>query len=122
MTPHQKELLNLKILPARLTVEQGAYLLGFQAPDLPILCARGLLKPLGRPPPTGSKFFSTAALMRLAEDDKWLERASDAIVQHWRRKNASRKQLRKGASAGETERTRNVPFSSVSAAGSPDHT
>jgi hypothetical protein len=38
-------------LPARLTAEQTAWVLGCQPHDVPILMAARLLKPLGHPPP-----------------------------------------------------------------------
>ncbi len=49
MNPEQQQLLTLSMLPARLSAEQAAQLLGFQAHELTILIAAGLLRPLGRP-------------------------------------------------------------------------
>ena len=40
-------------LPARLTVEQAAWVLNCQPHDLPVLIAARLVKPLGNPPPNG---------------------------------------------------------------------
>lgn len=54
--------------PARLTVEQAAWVLGCQAHDVPVLVAAKLLRPLGNPPPNGIKFFATAELLELAKD------------------------------------------------------
>lgn len=78
-------------LPARLLGEQAAWLLGFGAHDIPVLVVAGLLKPLGRPPMSGSKYFATVELEALRNDTRWLAKASDCIVNHWRTKNASRK-------------------------------
>ena len=53
--------------PARLTVEQAAWVLGCQVHDVPILVSCRLLKPLGNPPANGIKFFSTAEVTELTE-------------------------------------------------------
>jgi hypothetical protein len=74
-------------LPARVMAEEAAWLLGFATHDIPVLVCAGLLKPLGHPPASGTKFFATAALLKLRDDEKWLARASDAIVRHWQSQN-----------------------------------
>jgi hypothetical protein len=74
--------------PARLNIEETAWFLGFAPHDIPMLVAEGLLKPLGHPPANGSKYFATATLQELRQDLRWLTRATDAIVNHWKRKNA----------------------------------
>lgn len=45
-----EQFLYLMMAPARLTVEEAAWLLGFSPHEIPILVAKGLLKPLGCPP------------------------------------------------------------------------
>lgn len=87
MNPERKEFLSLAVAPARLNTEETAWLLGFAVHDIPILVQAGLLKPLGHPPKHGTKYFATASIQQLRTDLKWLARASDAIVAHWRRKN-----------------------------------
>jgi hypothetical protein len=87
MDSEQKQFLSLPDLPARLTQEQTAWALGFTVHDVPVLVATGLLKPLGRPPPNGQKFFAAAELRELKTDRKWLARATDAVHEHWRHKN-----------------------------------
>src|ERR1041385_5181939 len=91
MNPEQARLLSLLLLPARLTVEQAAWYLGFQAHEIPILIAAKLLKPLGRPPASGVKYLSLKELEQLRSDERWLDRASDTIVKYWRDKNSRRK-------------------------------
>jgi hypothetical protein len=95
MNSQREQLLNLKTLPARVRVEEAAVLLGFSEREMPILAAGGLLKPLGRPPLTGVKYYSTAALEELRRDQKWLARASDYIVEYWQNMNQKRKGARK---------------------------
>lgn len=77
--------------PARLTVEQTAWLLNCQVHDIPILVAARLLKPVGNPPVNGQKFFAAAEIRRLAGDSNWLSRMTNAIHQHWQRKNERRR-------------------------------
>ena len=88
MNPQREQFLNLATAPARLSAEEAAWYLGFSPHEIPILVAKGLLKPLGRPPANGAKHFPTATLVELHRDVKWLARASDAIVEYWRSKNA----------------------------------
>jgi hypothetical protein len=73
--------------PARLNMEETAWFLGFAPHDIPILIQAGLLKPLGHPPLHGTKYFAPATVERLRTDLKWLARASDTIVGHWKKKN-----------------------------------
>jgi hypothetical protein len=78
-------------VPARLTVEQTAWVLNCQVHDLPILVAARLLKPLGNPPANGIKFFAASEVLELAKDPKWLVRVTVAINQHWHKQNARKK-------------------------------
>jgi hypothetical protein len=91
MKQEKKEFLTLAIQPARLNISETAWFLGFIENDIPVLISAGLLKPLGRPPASGSKYFATAELQTLRNDTRWLAKASDAIVNHWKKKNAGRK-------------------------------
>ncbi len=94
MNSQQEQFLNLKTHPARLKVEEAAWLLGFSPHEIPLLVSKGLLKPLGHPPLTGTKFFSTTIIQELRKDDKWLARACDCVVQYWRTVNQNRKTAR----------------------------
>jgi hypothetical protein len=77
--------------PARLNVEQAAWVLGCQPHDVPILVSSRLLKPLGNPPPNGIKFFATADLLDLIQDRSWLAKVTNTINQHWHRQNSRKK-------------------------------
>ena len=94
-----EKFLNLKAPPGRLTAEQAAWFLGFSAHEIPILIAKGLLKPLGHPAHNGQKYFLAKILEDLRRDEKWFGKASDAIVEYWRYKNS-----RKGQGTPEDER------------------
>jgi len=87
MNQAQEQFLNLKTLPARMKAEEAAWYLGFSQHEIPMLVAGGLLKPLGRPPINGVKYFSTASLEELRRDAKWMARASDCTVEYWRSRN-----------------------------------
>ena len=78
-------------LPARLTVEQAAWVLNCQVHDVPILVATRLLKPLGNPPPNGIKFFATVDLLDLIKDRTWLAKMTHTISQHWQKRNTRQK-------------------------------
>jgi hypothetical protein len=88
MNPQREQFLKLATAPARLNAEEAAWYLGFSPHEIPILVAKGLLKPLGHPPSSGTKYFAAATLEDLRRDVKWLARASDAIVEYWKFKNA----------------------------------
>ena len=79
--------------PARLTVEQAAWVLGCQPHDVPILVAARLLKPLGNPAPNAIKFFATLEVLELAKDRSWLARVTNTVNQAWQKKNARRRSL-----------------------------
>lgn len=73
--------------PARLAVEQVAWLLNCQPHDIPVLMAARLLKPLGQPAPNGAKWFAAAELTALTRDRAWLTRVTHTLQEYWRRKN-----------------------------------
>ena len=91
MNQAKKEFLSLVTPPARLGINETAWLMGFNEHDIPVLVSVGLLKPLGRPSSTGSKYFAAVELQTLRNDTRWLAKASDAIVNYWRSKNSGRK-------------------------------
>ncbi len=75
-------------LPARLTVEQAAWVLNCQPHDIPVLVASRLLKPLGNPPANGVKYFATAVVLESTKDPMWLAKVTNAIHSFWRNKNS----------------------------------
>ena len=87
---HARDLLNLRRLPAMLTVAQTAVLLNRGEHDIPVLVRAGLLKPLGDPPPNAVKFFATVEVLELADDRKALDRICAVLTEYWRDKNISR--------------------------------
>jgi len=80
----------LNQLPARLTAEQAAWVLNCQPHDVPILVASRLLKPLGNPPPNSVKYYAALELLELVEDRTWLAKVTNALNQHWQKRNAKK--------------------------------
>lgn len=115
MNPERKEFLSLHTPPARLSTDEAAWLLGCAIHDVAILVRAGLLKPLGHPPPNGAKFFATATLMALRDDLKWLARASDALVEHWKAKNSRRNHLSTRGHEGGASPNNNRPINLLAA-------
>jgi hypothetical protein len=89
----QRILALLGQLPARLTAEQVACVLNCQPHDVPILVAARLLKPLGNPPPNSVKYFAASEVLEQAKNRAWLAKVTNALNQHWQKKNAAKKNL-----------------------------
>ncbi len=79
-------------LSGRIGVSRTAKMLGFAEHDIPILTGRGLLKPLGNPAANSTRYFAACEILRLANDVQWLDRATRAVAQYWKHKNARRAQ------------------------------
>lgn len=75
----------------RLDAKQTAEILGFQEHDIPVLIKEGELAPLGKPMPNARKYFARVDIMGLADDPKWLSKATNILYEHWQEKNANRK-------------------------------
>src|ERR1022692_657854 len=91
MNNERKELLSLARLPARLYTLATAVYLGLNPHDIPILVARGLLKPLGRPMPNSEKSFARSKLVEAENNEEWLSRATATLGQHWQAKNSRKR-------------------------------
>jgi len=85
-----RDVLNLRRLPARLTVQQTAALLNCGEHDVPVLISNGMLKPLGHPPANAVKYFAPTDVLELAGDSERMAQICDTIYEHWRAKNAAR--------------------------------
>ena len=77
--------------PPRRSSGHSARVLNCQPHDVPILVAARLLKPLGNPPPNSVKYFAASELLELVEDRTWLAKVTNAVNQHWQRRNAAKK-------------------------------
>jgi hypothetical protein len=92
---NEKSILFVPRLPARLDVNQAADVLGFLPHEIVVLLKAGLLKPLGKPPPNGHKFFCTIEISTLAQNREWLDKATRTVTRHWRDRNLACNQAQK---------------------------
>ena len=83
-------------LPARLNSEQTAWVLNCQPHDVPVLVAARLLKPLGNPPPNSVKYFAALEVLEQTKDRTWLAKVTNALNQHWQKKNGAKKSSQLG--------------------------
>jgi hypothetical protein len=91
-----KVILNLNRPPGRLNTAQTAAYLGFKPHDIPVLAARGFLKPLGDPMPNSDKYYARARVLERLDDEEWLSLATAALNQHWQKKNLRKTKQRNG--------------------------
>jgi hypothetical protein len=105
MQQDKEHFLNLKNHSARSSAEEAGWILGFSPQEIPILMAESLLKPLGHPTRNGPKYFATAELEDLRCNLKWLAKASDAIVNYWQKRNASKNSVGQEANRAEMVQT-----------------
>jgi hypothetical protein len=80
-------ILNVYRMPARLEARLTAAILGFQEHDIPVLVSVGLLNPLGEPTQNATKYFAGCEIEALAQNPKWLCKATQVVYDHWRKKN-----------------------------------
>jgi hypothetical protein len=83
-------LLNLRRLPGRVSIRGASALLNFEPVAVRTLIALGFLKPLGNPHSTEHKYFASRTLLKLSENEKWMDDATGALMKYWARKNARR--------------------------------
>ena len=79
------------MIPRRLLSTGSLWLLACQPHDVPVLVSARLLKPLGNPPSNSVKFFATLELLEQVKDRTWLAKVTNALLQHWRKKNAAKR-------------------------------
>lgn len=91
MNPDREQFLDLATKPARLSVEEAAWYLGFNPVEISLLIALGMIPVCGRPAKNGRKFVPLVQAERLRTDAAFLSKASDAIVKYHQRRNSRRK-------------------------------
>lgn len=74
----------------RIDATTAAAILGFQEHDIAVLVSEGLLEPLGKPVQNAVKYFAAVYILALAEDPVWLSKATQAVYEHWKTRNANR--------------------------------
>lgn len=82
------DILMVRRLPFRLSRKQVADLLGFRDEDaVGVLVAMRMLEPLGSPPKGAPLWFATPSVLKLANDVRWLDKATRILREHVRAKN-----------------------------------
>jgi hypothetical protein len=81
------DLFNCRRLPARLTIDQVASLLGFQAYEILILIRQGKIKCINHQSRNSRKYFHGQYILRLAEDSDFVEKASKLVAKVVRENN-----------------------------------
>jgi hypothetical protein len=72
MSEAKAKFLACRHLPARLTVIETSWYLGFSENDIPVLASHSLLKPVGRPTQNSTKYYALKDLKKLHEDLRWI--------------------------------------------------
>jgi hypothetical protein len=80
----------MKTIPARISSEMAAELLGFNPTEISILISKKKLKPLGSPNQNSPKHFARVQIEEVGLDPKWLDEATRVIASYWRIKNQRR--------------------------------
>jgi hypothetical protein len=91
MSEAKAKFLACRHLPARLTVIETSWYLGFSENDIPVLASHRLLKPVGSPTQNSTKYYALKDLKKLHEDLRWINRASVTLYHYWQLKNETRK-------------------------------
>lgn len=111
--------------PARLNVNDTAKLLGFAGHDVPVLIAAKLLDPLGNPAPNSPKYFARVVVLELANDQKWLNKATRALGKYWLNKRARKRNSsfpKSGGKAGRDEQMKEITTHSTTSMDQPHET
>lgn len=89
VSPTNALVLGLRRLPGRIDKCGAAALLGFTETEITILLGAGLLKSLGgKRARSAPKWFSSATLLRLAQDEQALSKMTEAVSGYHRFRNA----------------------------------
>jgi hypothetical protein len=84
---NEVDLFNCRRLPARLTIEQVALLLGFQVYEILILVRQGKIKCVNHQSRNSRKYFHGQYILKLAEDGDFVEKASKLVAKVVRENN-----------------------------------
>jgi DNA-binding response OmpR family regulator len=85
-----KQVLTVLRLPARLTVEEAAVLLGFHPEAISVLVRAKMLEPLAGYSRGAQQMFATVEIRRLHDDLKWLGKATRLLREHFQIRNSGR--------------------------------
>jgi len=81
------DLFQCRRLPARITIDQVAMLLGFQVYEILILVRQGKIKCVNYQSRNSRKYFHGQYVLKLAEDGDFVEKASKLVAKAVRENN-----------------------------------
>jgi hypothetical protein len=87
-----QQLFDCRRLPARLSVEQAAAILGFPPDGILYLVEIGLIEALGGAPCGVQRLFAAVYIEQLGRDVKWLAKATVKIRTFHQQRNFARKE------------------------------
>jgi len=93
-----QDFLNLRVKPALSGTREASWVLGTREDWIPILVSGDLVPVAGGHRPGCQFFFSTATLIRLAEDPEWADRAVALVRKTFQKRNRAGQQNRGGFS------------------------
>jgi hypothetical protein len=66
---------------------------GAELPAVRCADSRGckIIEAAGNPPPNSVKFFAASELLEQVQDRAWLAKVTNALNQHWQKRNAAKK-------------------------------
>jgi len=88
---NDQDLFRYQRLPARLTVNQTALMLGFHPDAIDFLVDIGLIDALGGAPRGVQRMFASVYVEQLGQDIKWLGKATLKLRQFHQQRNLERK-------------------------------
>lgn len=88
---NEQELFHCRRLPARLTLDQAAAMLGIHPDGIDHLVDIGLIEALGGAPRGVQRMFAAVYIEQLGRDVKWLAKATTKIRQFHQQRNIARK-------------------------------
>jgi len=91
LNKQELDLFYCRRLPARLTLDQAAVMLGIHSDGMDYLVEIGLLEPLGGAPRGVQRLFAAVYIEQLAQDPKWLTKATVKIRLFNQQRNLARK-------------------------------
>jgi len=97
-----KQILHVLRLPARLTVDEAAVLLGFHEEAISVLMKAKMMEPLGGHAPGVQRMFAAVEIQRLHNDVKWLSKATRVLREHFRLRNNKQKSTDEHPDIGRT--------------------
>ena len=99
MNVERQDFLNLLAKPALSGTREASWIFGVDEDWIPILVQGRLLPVAGGHEPGCQLYFSTARLLRLAEDPEWLDRAVSLVRKTFQRKNRAASRQRSATEA-----------------------